>query len=79
MPDLLMMAAKLLGVDTGAGGVPPDLPAHTPGIQQGNASGSYDKMVGHNPDGTSTAKRSTGVNAKAHEPIDPRMPNLSPG
>jgi hypothetical protein len=35
-------------------------------------------MVGHNADGTSTAERSTGVNAKAREPIDPRMPNLSP-
>jgi hypothetical protein len=59
--------------------VTPDMPAHTPGIQQGNAKGSYEKMEGHNPDGTSTARRSTGVNAKAHEPIDPSMPNLSPG
>lgn len=79
MPNLLLTAAKLLGIDVGAGGVPPDLSAHTPGIQQGNASGSYEKMVGHNPDGTSTAKRSTGINPKSHEPIDPRMPNLSPG
>jgi hypothetical protein len=59
--------------------VTPDMPAHTPGIQQGNATGSYEKSVGHNPDGTSTARRSTGVNPKAHEPIDPSMPNLSPG
>jgi len=35
-------------------------------------------MAGHKPDGTSTAVRSTGVNAKDEEPIDPRMPNLSP-
>ncbi len=55
-----------------------DLPAHTPGIQQGNAKGSYEKMVGHEPDGTSTAARSTGINPKHHEPIDPSMPNLSP-
>jgi hypothetical protein len=59
--------------------VTPDTPAHTPGIQQGNAKGSYEKSVGHNPDGTSTARRSTGVNPKAQEPIDPSMPNLSPG
>ncbi|MCA1683040.1 MAG: hypothetical protein LC685_03485 [Actinobacteria bacterium] len=56
----------------------PDLPAHTPGIQQGNAKGSYEKMVGHNSDGTSTAARSTGINPKTHGPIDPSMPNLSP-
>jgi hypothetical protein len=55
-----------------------DLPAHTPGINQGNAKGNYDKMSGHNPDGTSTASRSTGINPKAHGPIDPSMPNLSP-
>jgi hypothetical protein len=55
------------------------MPAHTPGIQQGNAKGSYEKMAGHNPDGTSTAQRSTGINPKSHDPIDPRMPNLSPG
>ncbi len=52
--------------------------AHTPGTMQGNALGSYDKMVGHNPDGTSTAARSTGINPKTHGPIDPSMPNLSP-
>ncbi|MBV8945021.1 MAG: hypothetical protein JO286_17790 [Solirubrobacterales bacterium] len=59
--------------------VSPDLPAHTPGINQGNAKGNYAKMAGHNPDGTSTALRSTGINPKAHDPIDPSMPNLSPG
>jgi hypothetical protein len=58
--------------------VTPDITAHTPGIQEGNAIGSYDKMPGHNSDGTSSAERSTGINPKAHEPIDPSMPNLSP-
>jgi hypothetical protein len=56
-----------------------DLPAHTPGINQGNSKGNYESQPGHNPDGTSTAKRSTGVDSKAQEPIDPSMPNLSPG
>ncbi len=65
-------------INLGPQEVTPDMPAHTPGIQQGNAKGSYEKMEGHNPDGTSTAKRSTGVNPKAHGPIDPSMPNLSP-
>jgi hypothetical protein len=59
--------------------VRPDMPAHTPGIKQGNAKGNYERQPGHLPDGRSTAERSTGVNAKARNPIDPRMPNLSPG
>lgn len=58
--------------------VSPDLAAHTPGTPEGNAKGNYEKMAGHNRDGTSTAERSTGVNPKFQEPIDPRMPNLSP-
>jgi hypothetical protein len=65
-------------INLGKAQAAPDLPAHTPGIQQGNATGSYGKMAGHNPDGTSTAVRSTGINPKAREPIDPSMPNLSP-
>jgi hypothetical protein len=55
-----------------------DLMAHTPGIHEGNAKGNYEKMPGHLPDGRSTARRSTGVNAEHEEPIDKRMPNLSP-
>ena len=49
------------------------------GIKQGNAKGAYEKMTGHLDDGRSTATRSTGINAGMEEPIDPRMPNLSPG
>jgi hypothetical protein len=51
---------------------------HVQGIKQGNSTGNYEKNTGHLPDGTSTAERSTGVNAEGREPIDPRMPNLSP-
>jgi len=65
-------------VKTGKGDVRPDKPAHVKGIKQGNAKGNYESMPGHNPDGTSTARRSTGIDAKDHEPIDPRMPNISP-
>jgi hypothetical protein len=64
---------------TGKADVAIDAPSHTPGIKQGNAKGNYERQSGHNPDGTSTARRSTGINPKAREPIDPRMPNLSPG
>jgi hypothetical protein len=59
--------------------VEPDLPSHTKGVVTGNAPGNYLKQEGHLEDGRSTAKRSTGVNAEAMEPIDPSMPNLSPG
>jgi hypothetical protein len=68
----------MANISVGGADVPPDLPSHVPGIKEGNSKGNYDSMVGHNPDGTSTAARSTGINRKAHEPIDPSMPNLSP-
>ena len=67
-----------LGLRRGGTPPPPDVSAHTPGIRQGNAPGSYDKQAGHLPDGRSTAARSTGINPGKRDPIDPRMPNLSP-
>ena len=58
--------------------VSPDAPAHRAGVTQGNSTGHYERQPGHAPDGRSTARRSTGINPKDAEPIDPRMPNLSP-
>jgi hypothetical protein len=58
--------------------VKPDAPSHKAGVYQGNAKGNYEKQTGHYPDGRSSAERSTGINPKSREPIDPRMPNLSP-
>ncbi|HEX4717577.1 MAG TPA: hypothetical protein VH300_03540 [Thermoleophilaceae bacterium] len=63
----------------GAPGPKQDLSAHTPGIKQGNSRGNYDKQSGHLPDGRSNARRSTGINPELEDPIDPSMPNLSPG
>jgi len=63
-------------VNTGAPHTGAEKPTHVKGINQGNARGNYAQMAGHQPDGTSTAARSTGV--AATEPIDPSMPNLSP-
>jgi hypothetical protein len=57
--------------------VKPDAPAHTRGINQGN-EGPTEKQAGHLPDGRATAEKSTGINPKARNPIDPRMPNLPP-
>jgi hypothetical protein len=59
--------------------VSPEAPSHVKGIKQGNSKGNYESQPGHKPDGRSTAERSTGINPKAREPIDPSMPNLSPG
>ena len=59
--------------------VSPETPSHVKGIKQGNSKGNYESQAGHKPDGRSTAERSTGINAKAREPIDPSMPNLSQG
>ena len=65
-------------VKTGNADIRPDVPSHVKGIKQGNSKGNYESMPGHNPDGTSTARRSTGIDPKDHDPIDPRMPNISP-
>jgi hypothetical protein len=56
-----------------------ETPSHVKGIKQGNSKGNYEAQPGHNEDGTSTAERSTGINPSARNPIDPSMPNLSPG
>jgi hypothetical protein len=66
-------------IKLGKRAVKPDAPSHVRGIKQGNSRGNYESQAGHNPDGTSTAERSTGINPKARNPIDPSMPNLSPG
>jgi hypothetical protein len=56
-----------------------DASAHTPGIREGNRPGAYEREPGHTAEGRSTARRSTGIDPKAREPIDPSMPNLPPG
>ena len=61
------------------GGASADDAGHIKGIRSGNSTGNYDSMSGHNADGTSSAERSTGINADGAQPIDPSMPNLSPG
>jgi hypothetical protein len=66
-------------VTTGKADVSADKPSHVKGVKQGNATGNYEKQTGHHPDGTSTSERSTGVDPKSKNPIDPSMPNLSPG
>ena len=52
-----------------------DAPAHTPGIYEGNAP---DTQRGILPDGRRTAEAATGIDPKGRQPIDPRMPTLTP-
>jgi hypothetical protein len=59
--------------------VKPDTPTHVRGIRQGNSKRADKHQVGHHPDGTADARRSTGVRPKKHNPILKIMPNLPPG
>jgi hypothetical protein len=59
--------------------VRPDAPSHILGVHQGNKKGAYERQIGHHPDGTADARRSTGIQPKKHDPILPIMPNLPPG
>ena len=72
------MRRKQDNLTVGKPQVTPDKPTHVPGIEEGNATGGYEKSPGHLPDGRSTARRSTGILPRKHDPIDPRMPNISP-
>jgi hypothetical protein len=56
----------------------PDAPSHVPGVNGGNSKGNYDIQAGMLPDGRRTAESVTGVDPKAHGPIDKRMPCLPP-
>jgi hypothetical protein len=69
---------KIGGIEVGKRKVKTNDARHVKGIKQGNSTGNYERQGGHLPDGRATAERSTGVNADARNPIDPRMPNLPP-
>jgi hypothetical protein len=73
----------IANVRVGKAKTKPTAPSHTAGVKSGNARGNSAKEAGIEtaPDGLSaraTARRSTGINAEARNPIDPRMPNLPP-
>jgi hypothetical protein len=57
--------------------VTPDLPSHTKGTHKGEEWAQKSPEPGREGS-TATARSSTGINAKAREPIDPRMPHLPP-
>ncbi|MCA1729330.1 MAG: hypothetical protein LC751_07950 [Actinobacteria bacterium] len=64
-----------------------DAPSHTPRVRQGNEPGGIEQDPGLHytgergagkPSAKSTARKSTSINAKARNPIDPNSPNLPP-
>jgi hypothetical protein len=57
----------------------PSKPSHQAGVHQGNRKGMW-RAPGREEGfaGDSPAGRSTGINARDREPIDPRMPKLTP-
>jgi hypothetical protein len=70
--------AVISGIRVGKPDVEPSLPSHTPGVREGNEPGSLEREAGISPNGRATAERSTGINPKHKNPIDPSMPVLTP-
>jgi hypothetical protein len=71
----------IANVRVGRPDVLPDKSTHVRGVRQGNSRGNNRRAKGFRTSGITavgTAARSTGINPKDREPIDPRMPNLSP-
>jgi hypothetical protein len=62
--------------------VRPDAPSHVRGVKQGNRPSGIRRHLDEKPVGPlmaeATARRSTGINAEGHGPIDPRMPKVTP-
>ena len=71
---------RIANVTVGAALTHPAAPSHTVGIKEGNRV--REQVRGLVPidalTARGTAERSTGINARRRNPIDPRSPNLSP-
>jgi hypothetical protein len=70
---------KVANVRVGKAQGRPAASSHQAGVKRGNARGNFEKEAGviAVADGArATARRSTGINPEARNPIDPRMPNL---
>ncbi|AZQ74807.1 MULTISPECIES: hypothetical protein [Streptomyces] len=65
-------------IRVGKADVKPDTPTHVRGVHEGN-KGPHTRQTGHHEDGTSDARRSTGIHAKGHDALLDVMPNIPPG
>jgi len=71
-------AERMANISVGKPDTTQTAPSHIPGVKGGNDPGGYEAMAGHLPNGKGTAERSTGINPKSRNPIDPNSPNLAP-
>ncbi len=71
-----------MGIRVGKPDTKMDAPSHVRGVGQGNQTSGTKKDPGLEKTGEHTAKsyarKSTGINAKSRNPIDPNSPNLPP-
>ncbi|GHF07064.1 MULTISPECIES: hypothetical protein [Streptomyces] len=65
-------------IRVGKADVKPDTPTHVRGMREGN-KGPHRRQAGHHEDGTSDARRATGIHPKKHDAVAETMPNLPPG
>jgi hypothetical protein len=75
------MSKTIANVRVGEPDVKATAPSHVRGIRGGNTAGDFERQQGIYHKGLGargTARRSTGIDSDARNPIDPRMPNLSP-
>ncbi len=71
----------IANVRVGKPDVSPTLPSHVAGVRGGNEPCGMDEekgIVAIDGKAVATGRRSTGINAKAKLPIDPKMPKLTP-
>jgi hypothetical protein len=76
-------ARVIANVRVGKRQVSPQQSSHVRGVHQGNATALLKHTRNSDIDvkgdmATAKPTRSTGINAKKHAAIDPRMPNLTP-
>ena len=75
------MSARESTLIVGEEDVRADLPSHVRGVKEGNwptLRRRRRRARGEDPATTGEPRRSTGIAASAHAPIDPRMPRLTP-
>jgi hypothetical protein len=77
-----LFARRVGGVEVGGADVKQDAPAHVCGVAQGNNPGCITgRQPGLHRKGdrlVATARRSTGINALAHNSIVPGAPRITP-
>jgi hypothetical protein len=59
-------------------GAKSSMPSHTPGTTRGEDAIRREGIEPGRETGTRTARDATSINAKARDPIDPRMPHMPP-